>query len=256
VTVAGDHVFELRGASVRLGGADVLADVDLEIGPGERVALVGPSGAGKTSLIRLLNGTVAATRGRVRALGCDYREASTREIRAARRRIGTVHQHFDLVAQLRAVHNVNAGRLGTWPCWKAALSLARPFEVSNAEAALRRVGIGDKLRERTGDLSGGEQQRVAIARVLVQEPEVILADEPIASLDPARGREVVDLLFEISDETGTTLVASLHDLDVALGRFDRVIGLRAGRVVVDARAADVRDADVAALFRTDRGGSP
>ncbi|MFJ6676973.1 phosphonate ABC transporter ATP-binding protein [Actinosynnema sp. NPDC091369] len=252
--MAGDRVFELRAASVRLGGADVLSDIDLEIGAGERVALIGPSGAGKTSLIRLLNGTVAATRGRVRALGCDYRAASTRKVRAARRRIGTVHQHFDLVAQLRAVHNVNAGKLGTWPFWKAALSLVRPFEVAGAEAALRRVGIGDKLRERTGDLSGGEQQRVAIARVLAQEPEVILADEPIASLDPARGREVVDLLFAIAAETGTTLVASLHDLDLALGRFDRVVGLRSGRVVVDAKPADVRDADVARLFRTDPGG--
>ncbi|KOX34848.1 ABC transporter ATP-binding protein [Saccharothrix sp. NRRL B-16348] len=253
--MAGDRVFELRRASVRLGGVDVLSDIDLEIEAGERVALIGPSGAGKTSLIRLLNGTVAATGGRVRALGCDYRVASTRKIRAARRRIGTVHQHFDLVAQLRAVHNVNAGRLGAWPFWKAALSLARPFEVASAEAALRRVGIGDKLRERTGDLSGGEQQRVAIARVLVQEPRVILADEPIASLDPARGREVVDLLFAISDETRTTLVASLHDLDIALGRFDRVVGLRSGRVVVDTSTADVRAADVAELFRTDRDGS-
>src|SRR5690349_18940437 len=116
--MAADRVFELRAASVRLGGVDVLSDIDLEIGAGERVALIGPSGAGKTSLIRLLNGTVAATRGRVRALGCDYRAAPTRKVRAARRRIGTVHQHFDLVAQLRAVHNVNAGKLGTWPFWK------------------------------------------------------------------------------------------------------------------------------------------
>ncbi|QFZ24208.1 ATP-binding cassette domain-containing protein [Saccharothrix syringae] len=244
----------MRGAAVRLGGADVLSGIDLRVAAGERVALIGPSGAGKTTLLKLLNGTVAATRGRVRALGCEYGRSSARRTRAARHRIGTVHQHFDLVPQLRVVHNVNAGRLGAWPLWKAALSLVRPFEARAAQAALERVGIGDKLRERTGDLSGGEQQRVAIARVLVQRPRVVLADEPIASLDPARAREVVDLLFAVSAEAGTALVASLHDLDVALGRFDRVVGLRAGRVVVDAPPREVGDAEVARLFRT--GGSP
>lgn len=251
-----DPVFEVREVAVRFGGARGLAGVDFVVEPGERVAIIGPSGAGKTSLIRLLNGTLAPTSGRVIALGCDYRASSARRVRVVQRQIGTIHQQFDLVTQLRAVHNVNAGRLGSWPFWKAALSLIRPLELPTARAALSRVGIEDKLHERTADLSGGEQQRVAIARVLVQQAKVILADEPIASLDPARGEEVIDLLLDISVETGATLVASLHDVDLAVGKFDRIIGLREGRIRIDARASDLRGSEIRGLFQIDQVETP
>ncbi|MGH3947958.1 MAG: phosphonate ABC transporter ATP-binding protein [Pseudonocardiaceae bacterium] len=246
--MSNDPIFELRAAGVRLGTVTALADVDLVIRPGEQVAIIGPSGAGKSSMIGLLNGTVSATTGHVRALGCDYGSATARQVRATRRRIGTIHQQFDLVDQLRTVHNVNAGRLGSWPFWKAALSLVLPRDVRPVHAALERVGIGDKLHERTGDLSGGEQQRVAIARVLVQEPSAILADEPVASLDPARGREVMNLMLDLSAEAGVTLLASLHDVDMALGKFERVIGLRSGRIAFDKRRADLLESEVDALY--------
>lgn len=247
-----DPIFELRAAGVRLGTVTALAGVDLEVAAGERVAIIGPSGAGKTSLIGLLNGTVAATTGQVRVLGCDYRHASARQIRATQRRIGTIHQRFDLVDQLRTVHNVNAGRLGSWPFWKAAVSLVLPRDVQRVRAALERVGIGDKLHERTGDLSGGEQQRVAIARVLVQEPSAILADEPVASLDPARGLEVMNLLLDLSAEAGVTLLASLHDVDMALGRFERVVGLREGRIAFDKPRPNLLESEVDALYAIER----
>jgi phosphonate transport system ATP-binding protein len=247
-----EPVFELLGATVRFDALTALQEIDLTVRQGERVAVIGPSGAGKSSLIGLLNGTVTASSGRVRTLGCAYGEASARRIRQTRKRIGTIHQRFDLVDQLRTVHNVNAGRLGGWPFWKAALSLVLPRDVERVQAALQRVGIGDKLHERTGDLSGGEQQRVAIARVLVQEPSAILADEPVASLDPARGREIMDLLLDLGGESGVTLLASLHDVDMALARFERVVGLRAGRIVFDKARSELLDSEVAALYALER----
>jgi phosphonate transport system ATP-binding protein len=245
-------IVRLSGVHLRYGSVAALAGVDFEVGAGERVALIGPSGAGKSSVIRLLNGTASASEGSVRVLGCDLGAASPRAVRDVQRRVGTVHQRFDLVEQLRVVHNVNAGRLGAWSFWRAALSLLVPREAAQARQALDRVGIGDKLHERTANLSGGQQQRVAIARVLVQRPELILADEPIASLDPARGREVIDLLHRVGEETGSTVVASLHDVDVAMDRFDRVIGLRQGRVAFDAPPAQLRREQLDELYALER----
>jgi phosphonate transport system ATP-binding protein len=192
------------------------------------------------------------TCGRVLALGQHLAAVPARSLRAVQCRIGTIHQQFDLVEQLRVVNNVNAGRLGTWPFWKAALSLVRPREVDQVHRALERVGIADKLYARTGDLSGGEQQRVAIARVLVQRPAAILADEPVASLDPARGREIVNLLHDVSTETGTTLLASLHDVDIALDRFERVVGVRHGRIVFDTTPDLLEGRDIDSLYDLER----
>ncbi|MEU7146018.1 ATP-binding cassette domain-containing protein [Nocardia sp. NPDC046473] len=225
-----------------------LEGIDLTVAPGERIAIIGPSGAGKTTLIGLLNATVVATEGRVRALGCDYATAGARRTRAAQGRIGTIHQQFDLVDQLRTVHNVNAGRLSRWPFWKAVLSLMQAHDVRSVRAALDRVGIGDKINERTGTLSGGEKQRVAIARVLVQQPVAILADEPIASLDPVRGRQIIDLLLTLSNEAGVTLITSLHDVDIALSCFERIVGLRAGRVIFDRHRKDLSDTEIEEIY--------
>jgi phosphonate transport system ATP-binding protein len=241
-------VFELSGVCVRYGHVDALTDINLTVNRGERITVIGPSGAGKSTIIKLLNGTLMPTVGRVRVLGEDLAAIPARDLRAVQRRIGTIHQQYDLVEQLRVVNNVNAGCLGTWPFWKAALSLIRPVDVGRVQHALDRVGIADKLYARTADLSGGEQQRVAIARVLVQQPVAVLADEPVASIDPARGREIVNLLHDISAETGTTLLASLHDVEIALDRFERVVGLRQGRVVFDTTPQLLTERDIAALY--------
>jgi phosphonate transport system ATP-binding protein len=248
--------FEVNGVTVRYGDTTALADVTIVVRPGERVAVIGPSGAGKSTLIRLLNGTLAPATGNVTVFGCDLATASPRMLRDVQRRLGTIHQRFDLVEQLRVVHNVNAGCLGSWPFWKAAVSLVFPREAHLARLALERVGIGDKLYERTGDLSGGQQQRVAIARVLRQRPMAVLADEPIASLDPARGKEIIDLLHELSRQDGTTLLASLHDVDMALHRFERVIGLRGGRVVFDTAPARLAPQDLDELYALEREHGP
>ena len=147
------------------------------------------------------------------------------------------------------IHNVNAGQLGRWSFPKALLSLIIPQDVATAQAALTQVGIPEKLYERTDRLSGGQQQRVAIARVLVQNPWLILADEPIASLDPERSREVMDLLRDLTQAQGRTLVVSLHDIEFAKSHCQRIIGLQQGRIVFDLPTVDVTPEMWAAVYR-------
>jgi len=230
---------ELRGAGVRhQDGTWALRDADLRLHPGERAALIGPSGAGKSTLLGLLNGLVAPTAGTARTLGVELASAPEARRRAVRARVGTVHQGLHLVDRLAVVHNVSAGRYGTWPLWRAALSLAVPQEVGDARAALAQVGLSDLMWARTDRLSGGERQRVAVARVLHQAPDVVLADEPTASLDRPRGREVVAALAGAGGPA-TTLLASLHDVDLALEALPRIVALLDGRIVFDGPPQDV-----------------
>ena len=242
---------ELRDVRVAFGGQAALDSVTLDVPPGQRVALVGPSGAGKTTLLRLCTGGLTADAGTVRVLGTNLATASDREVQAVRRRIGSVHQQLDLVGPLRVVHNVNAGRLGQWRTCRALRSLVRPVEVGTARQALDRMGIAAKLLERTDRLSGGEQQRVALARVLVADPDLILADEPVSSLDPARADDVMDLLAGVAG--AKTLVVSLHDFDLARRRCDRIVGLRDGRVVFDLDAGAATDDVRTSLYRIQTG---
>jgi phosphonate transport system ATP-binding protein len=247
--MAAEPVFALRQVSHYFGRLQAISDISLEIYPGERVALVGSSGAGKSTLIRLLNGTLFPTEGEVWALGRNLSQLNANRLRQVQRQIGTVYQQFHLVDTLRVIHNVNAGHLGRWPLWKAMLSLVFPQEVETAVRALTQVGIPDKLFERTDRLSGGQQQRVAIARVLVQDPVAILADEPIASLDPELSREVMDLLRNLCQQSGRTLVVSLHDVEIACSHCDRMIGLCQGQVVFDRPTTQVTPTMLQALYQ-------
>lgn len=255
MTAPSGPVFALEGVVVRYGALEALSGVGLRVEEGERVALAGPSGAGKTTLIRVLGGSLLPDGGSARAFGRDLASLRRGELRDLQRRIGTVHQQFHLVEPLRVVHNVNVGRLAEWPLWKAALSLVRPLETERAAAALARMGIAEKLYERTDRLSGGEQQRVALARTLVQDPEVVLADEPISSLDRENSRRVMDLLRGLSEERGRTIVASMHDIRFALRYFERVVGLRRGRVLFDLPARAVDERLVERLYAIERAGA-
>ncbi|MBW3579690.1 MAG: ATP-binding cassette domain-containing protein [Actinobacteria bacterium] len=247
-------MFSLRRAGVRFGSTPALEAVDLEVAAGERVALVGPSGAGKSTLLSLLNGSRRPTEGSAVVLGRDLATVRGSELRHLQRRIGTVYQQHHLVGPLRVVHNVNAGRLGDWSLLEAVRSLLLPADVATAEAALAQVGIAEKLYERTDTLSGGQQQRVALARVLVQRPVAILADEPISSLDPTRAEEIMQLLAGLAGGTGRALVVSLHAVEQALRHCDRLVGLRGGRVLFDAAARDVTTAMVESLYRIGERG--
>lgn len=250
----GAPIFELDNVTVRFGQFQALTDVSLRLDAGERVALVGPSGAGKSTLIGLLNGTHLPSEGTVRVLGENLAELNPRALRRIQRQIGTIYQQFHLIDSLRVVHNVNAGHLGRWSFFKAALSLIWPLEVETAAQALAQVGIPEKLYERTSTLSGGQQQRVALARVLVQNPVAILADEPVSNLDPERSREIMDLLSDLSSSTGKTLLVSLHAIEFAFTHCRRIVGLRHGRVVFDSPASSVTPEMVAALYKIEESG--
>ncbi|MYA50408.1 MAG: ATP-binding cassette domain-containing protein [Chloroflexi bacterium] len=229
----------LDGVSKRYDEATVLAPLSLAVEPGERVALIGPSGAGKTTLLRLIAGAVAPSTGCVELRGRNV--ASLRPGRELARLVGMIAQQFDLVPNLSVLHNVLAGRLGEWSFGRSLLSLVWPRDQRLAFEALERVGVTHLAHQRAARLSGGEQQRVAIARVLVQRPTVVLADEPVASLDRARAREVVRLLTDVTEEQGETLVASIHSIDLAREFFDRIVGLRNGLVQFDVPAFSIRD---------------
>lgn len=242
-----DPLIALDSVSVQFGQFAALNQIDFSVFPGERVALVGSSGAGKSTLIRVLNGTQRPTGGEVWVLGRNLNR--TRQLRPIQRQIGTIYQQFNLVDNLRVVHNVNAGHLGRWSFFRALTSLIVPLEVETATKALRQVGIAEKLYDRTDRLSGGQQQRVAIARVLVQNPRIVLADEPISSLDPERSREIMTLLTDLCAQVDRALVISLHDVAIAQRYCDRMIGLRQGRIVFDAPTSSITRAMIDALYQ-------
>jgi len=226
-------VYELAEVRKAFDGVVALDGVSLAIERGEHVAFIGPSGAGKTTLFRILNLTLAPTSGTLRFDGADVAALTPGELRRARRRIGSIYQQHNLVGRLRVVHNVLAGNLGRWSLATALASLVRPRELETAARALAQVGIPDKLYARTDELSGGQQQRVAIARVLVQDPDVVLADEPVSSVDPALAAALVALLRDLARATGKTLLVNLHSVDLALTGFPRVVGIRQGRILFD-----------------------
>lgn len=241
---------DLRSVTVERDGVTALRAIDLAIRRGERVAVVGPSGAGKTTLFAVCNGTLKPTSGMATVLGVDLHRRPQDRQREVRSRIGTVHQQLALVGPMRVIHNVNAGRLGRWTRRRALWSLVRPRGRRQVESALAEVGLDPSIsRVRTDTLSVGQQQRVAIARVLVQEPELILADEPVSSLDPARAADVLALLSRLAGERERTLVVSLHAYDLALAHFDRIVGLRDGVIRFDCAPSDISAAETADLYR-------
>lgn len=241
--------FRLEGIGKRYGSIVALAPLDLEIADGETVALVGPSGAGKTTLLYILSGIFAPDQGWISLYGRPMQALRSRAELASL--VGVMHQHFDLVPNLAVVHNVLAGRLGSWSLARSLVSMVSPRDIDSARQALDGVGIAHRINERTSRLSGGQQQRVAIARLLVQNPRVILADEPVSALDPARAEDMVRMLVEIAREGGHTLVASLHAVQLALKHFDRIIAIRDGKVLFDRPSDQVPETDLAELYTLD-----
>jgi phosphonate transport system ATP-binding protein len=242
-------MIEVAGLRVVLPPATVALDgVDLTIGAGEFVVILGRSGAGKTTFLRALNRLVEPTAGRVTVAGHSVTGAGGAELRAVRRRIGMVFQQFNLVRRASVLDNVLAGRLG----YVAPLaSLVGRFPEPDrrlARECLEQVGLAHLAGRRADTLSGGEQQRVAIARALAQQPDVILADEPTASLDPGLAGSIMDILRAINVERGLTLVVSQHQLETALAYASRIVGFRRGRVVFDGPAATVTPAVAGALY--------
>ncbi|GAB2903110.1 phosphonate ABC transporter ATP-binding protein [Uliginosibacterium flavum] len=229
-----------------------LQALDLQVESGEQLAIIGPSGAGKTSLLRVLATALRPSSGRVLLGGAEPWALDAGARQRLRSRLGSIHQAPPLPPRQRVVTAVLAGRLGLWPIWKSLLSLIHPQDGVGALAVLSRVDLADKLFARCDQLSGGQLQRVGIARVLYQQAELMLADEPVSAMDPALADHTLAVLTQDAQQRGATLIASLHAVELALARFPRIVGLRAGRVLFDKPAAAVTPEDLAALYASER----
>jgi phosphonate transport system ATP-binding protein len=247
----------LEGAGLVHGnGQRALDKVALALAGGERVAVIGPSGAGKTTLVRVLGTSLRPSEGRLFIDDDDPWRLGPGALRRVRARIGVVHQSPPIPPRLRVVTAVLAGRLGSWPAWKSLASLIVPGDASGARAALERLDLGERVFDRCDRLSGGQLQRVGIARVLYQQPAFILADEPVSALDPTLADLSVGALVAESEARGATLVASLHAVDLALKWFPRLIGMKAGEIVFDRPTAAVTRSMLHDLYATEGRALP
>ena len=223
------------------GGTQALYDVSFTVKPGEFLAVIGLSGSGKSTLLRCINRLIEPTDGQIIWNGEDITAASQDEMLRIRRKIGMIFQHFNLVSRSRVITNVLAGRLGYV---NPAMSLLNRFPKSDMEMAtkqLNRVSIADQANKRADELSGGQQQRVGIARAMMQEPEIILADEPVASLDPVLAHSIMQYLETINKEDGVMILCSLHFLDLVHRYADRAIALNEGKLMFDGSPKDIDD---------------
>jgi phosphonate transport system ATP-binding protein len=220
------------------GGVHALKDLDLEIGDGEFVVVVGLSGAGKSTLVRAVNGLVPLSSGHLEVDGVDVTTLSRRQMRTLRAGIGMIFQGFNLVNRTTVLNNVLIGRLHRVATWRTLVGLYPSADVEIAMQSLERVEIVEKAYVRAANLSGGQRQRVGIARALAQQPRIILADEPVASLDPPTSHVVMRDLQRINRELGITTIVNLHFLDLATKYADRIVGLRAGELVFDGSGAE------------------
>jgi phosphonate transport system ATP-binding protein len=221
-------------------GTVALRDVSFEVADGEFLVIIGLSGSGKSTLLRCINRLIDPTEGQIIWDGVDITAAEPTELRQIRRQIGMIFQHFNLVKRSPVLTNVLSGRLGYVNPWASLLHRFPTEDREKAMQALERVGIADQAHKRADELSGGQQQRVGIARALMQQPRMILADEPVASLDPVLAHSILERLEELNQEEEITILCSLHYLDLVQQYATRVIGLRDGEIVYRGSREDIR----------------
>jgi len=238
----------IRSLTKHYGSNAVLSGIDLDIAAGEFLVVLGPSGAGKSTLLRCINGLVTPTSGQLVAAGYDATDARRRNVRQLRRQVAMIFQHHNVVPRLSVLKNVLTGRLGQVSTLASILQLFSRQDIALAMDCLRRVELDHKAGQRTDALSGGQRQRVGIARALAQQPQVILADEPVASLDPKTSRLVLHYLRAACRELGITVVCNLHQVDYAREFGDRIVGLAGGKLVFDGRGDELCDAHLNLIY--------
>jgi phosphonate transport system ATP-binding protein len=229
-------------------GNPVLKDISFEVRGRSSVAIIGPSGTGKSTLIRCVNKLIPPTGGKIYVSGEEITPLSGRDLRRARRKIGMVFQEFNLVERLSVMENVLSGRLGYVPTWRAWLRKYPDGDITRAFTLLESMGLLEFARQRADSLSGGQRQRVGIARAIMQEPHVLLADEPTSSLDPKTSVEIMELLVALSNEHDIPLLINIHDVELAKRFTDRVIGLSKGEVVFDGPPADLTNEHLKEIY--------
>ncbi len=229
-------------------GVKGLQDVNLTIGDGEFVSVIGLSGAGKSTFLRSINRLNDVTEGEIRIGDQPVTKAGKKELRAIRRRIGMISQNFNLVKRSTVQKNVLSGRLGYYPTWKSILGIFSKEDYQLANDALERVGLLDKLHSRSDELSGGQQQRVSIARTLVQQADIILADEPVASLDPITTQKIMGDLKQINQTMGKTVIVNIHSVQLAKEFSSRILGFKSGQVVFDGTPEELTGEELTRIY--------
>ena len=225
-----------------------LSHINLTINDGEFVSIIGLSGAGKSTLLRSVNRLNDVTEGEITIDGVSLTKAGKKELRKIRRRIGMISQQFNLVKRSTVQKNVLSGRLGYYSTWKSILGLFSKEDYERTKDALERVDLQDKLHSRCDELSGGQQQRVSIARTLVQQADIILADEPVASLDPVTTQKIMKDLQNINTTLGKTVIVNIHSVELARSFSTRIIALKAGEIVFDGAPEELTDERLIAIY--------
>jgi phosphonate transport system ATP-binding protein len=231
-----------------VAGKPILKAINLTIEGRGITAIIGPSGTGKSTLVRCINRLVDPTSGEIHFHGQDMAQLSGVALRHARRRMGMVHQEYNLVERLSVMENVLSGRLGYMPAWKTWLRKYTPQDVQTAFELLDAVGLGDFATRRADQLSGGQRQRVGIARALMQQPDLILADEPTSSLDPKTSVEVMEIMVRLTGERGIPVVINIHNVELARRFANRIVGMAHGEVVFDGKPGDLQDQHLAEIY--------
>lgn len=234
-------MLEIKNLTVEYGNFRAIDNVSFTIKDGEFVAVIGSSGGGKSSLMKAINLLVKPKSGSIKIDDEEMTALSSRKLRMKRRKIGFVFQDYNLIDRLSVIENVLTGRLGYKSSLKSLLGIFSKEEYENAEKALEKVGLSEKLFVRGDELSGGQKQRVAIAKALVQEPKIILADEPVASLDVNSSKIIMEYFKEINRVQGITVIINIHDVNIALKYADRVIALKKGKIVFDGKGSEITD---------------
>jgi len=231
-----------------VAGKPVLKEIDLTIEGRGITAIIGPSGTGKSTLLRCFNRLVNPTSGEILFQGHDIAKLSGLALRHARRKIGMVHQEYNLVERLSVMENVLSGRLGYMPAWKAWMRMFAPEDIQKAYLMLDAVGLSEFAMRRADQLSGGQRQRVGIARALMQDPDLLLADEPTSSLDPKTAVEVMEIMVKLAGERDIPVIINIHNVELAKRFANRIVGMTGGRVVFDGAPQDLKDHHLAEIY--------